>query len=148
MYYEKDVKGAIIEYETAIELNPNDANAHSFYAVCLGFMDKITDSIAHAMIAQRLEPFSLTVNVQVCSIFWMAEFYEKAIEHCKKLIELEPNFYGGYLNLGLVYVSMNRLEEAIVQMELAVKRQNIGATLGFLGLIHGLMGEKIKAMEV
>ena len=147
-FYEKDVKAAIIEYETAIELNPNDANAHSFYAVCLGFMDKITDSIAHAMIAQRLEPFSLSINYQISPPYWMAGLHEKAIEQGKKLIELEPNFYAGYHVLGFVYVLMNRLEEALVQMELAVKRQNIGLTLGLLGLIHGLMGEKTKAMEV
>ena len=148
MYYEKDVKAAIIEYKTAIELNPNYADGHIYYALCLVFMDKITDSIAHAMIAQSLEPFSLTINTQVCTIYWMAGFHEKAIEHCKKLIELEPNFFGGYFFLGLVYVSMNRLKEALVQAELAAKRRYIGATLGLLGLIHGLMGEKTKAMEV
>ncbi|WP_435352733.1 adenylate/guanylate cyclase domain-containing protein [Emticicia sp. SJ17W-69] len=148
IYYEKDVKAAILEFETAIELNPNYADGHIYYAQCLVIMDKITDSFAHAMIAQRLEPFSLIINLQVGSIYWMAGFHEKAIEQGKKLIELEPNFYGGYHILGLVYVSINRLEEALVQMELAAKLLNIATILGSLGLIHGLMGEKNKAMEM
>lgn len=64
------------------------------------------------------------------------------------MIELEPNFYDGYQLLGQVYLSNNRLEEALQQAELAVNLHNNGITLGVLGTVYGMMGEKSKALEV
>ena len=148
LWYEKDFKGANISIKKAIELNPHNAQVHTTYACCLGFLGNYTETEHHALIAKKLEPFSLSIQFMVGINHWMAGLYEKSIEQGKKMIELEPNFYGGYHVLGLVYMSMNLLEEALVQAELAVKQQNIASTLGILGLIYGLMEEKNKAMEV
>lgn len=148
MYYEHDVRAAMIESKKAIELNPNNAEAHVDYAILLGLVENYTDSIAHAMLALRLEPFSLAVNIEAVLTYLLAGLHEKAIEQCEKLIELDPNFHGGYYILGVIYGKMNRLEEALAQAEIAVSFQNIAPTLSILGLIHGLMGEKNKAMEV
>lgn len=149
LWYEKDFNAAKIGLKKSIELNPNNAQTHTQYAYCLGFLGNYTESEHHAIIADILEPFSLMNKYNVCANYWMAGLHEKAFSLSKKLIELEPNFFGGYFMLGLLYMGTNRLEAALQQSELAVNLHNSGFSLGILlGPVYALMEEKTKAMEV
>jgi adenylate cyclase len=148
MYYEWDLSGAAHEFEKALELNSNIAEIHEQYAYCLGLTGLYPDALKHAAIAFQMEPFSLMNNNHIGLIYWMAGEYEKAIGQGRRLVELEPNFYGGHFLLGLILASLQKFEEAIPEAEIAVN-QNYGTfTLSLLGLIYGAIGEKARASEV
>ena len=148
MWYEWDFTSAIIGFKKAIELNPGFAETRQQYAFCLGFTGNYAEAINQASIAFNLEPFSLLTNYQVGCIYWMAGNREKAIEQARRLIEIEPNFWGGHLILGLESFVMERHEQALPELELAVQLNSVSQNLGLLGALFGVMGEKIRAKKI
>jgi len=148
MYYEWDFAAATIEYKKAIELNPNLAEAHEKYAICLGLIGNYTEAVKQATIAYSLDPFSLMINDNVAGVYWMAGDYEKEIEFGKRLIELEPNFWGGHYRVGQGLMGLKRYEEALPELNKAVDQNYSSFTLSRQGLIYGIMGEKVKVREV
>jgi adenylate cyclase len=148
MYYEWDFKFATNEFKKALELNPNIAEAHEQYAMCLGLSNNYKEAIKHASIAYNLDPLSLFINFQVPVIYWMAGDYERVLEYGKRLVELDSNFYGGYLLVASGLMGLRKYEEAVPEIETAIHRHYGCITLNRLGLVYGLMGEKEKAMEI
>jgi serine/threonine protein kinase/tetratricopeptide (TPR) repeat protein len=59
------------------------------------------------------------------SAFIYQEFgkYEKSIEEAKRVIELDPDFVPGYLNLAWTYLYLDRLQEAESVLQRAVERK-------------------------
>jgi len=148
MFNEWDFAAATIEFKKAIELNPNLAEAHYYYAVCLGFLGNYTEALKQGSIANSLDPFSSMINYNVTNIYWMAGDYEKEIEYGKRLVELEPNFWGGHNHIGRGLMFLKRYKEAVPELETAVRQNCTSLTLRYLALLYGLMGEKVKAREV
>jgi serine/threonine-protein kinase len=147
-YYDWDFIGATIEFKKAIDLNPNIAEAHEKYALCLGLIGNYTEAVKHASIASSLDPFSLMINFNVAIAYGSVGDFEKELEYGRRLIELEPNFYGGHFHVGFCMMISKRYNEAVTEFEIAVQ-QNFGYfSLHYLGLIYGAMGEKAKAWEV
>jgi serine/threonine-protein kinase len=148
MYYEWDFRVATREFKKALSLNPNIAEAQEQYAMCIALSGNIKEAIKHASIAYALDPLSLFINFQVPVIYWMAGDYERVMEYGKNLIELDPNFYGGYLLVAAGLIGLKRYEEAVPDIEKAIQLHYGCITLNRLGLVYGLMGEKVKAKEV
>jgi TolB-like protein len=69
MFYEWDFAAATIELKKAIELNPNRAEAHDLYSICLGLLGNYTEAIKHASTANSLDPFSLMINLHVAVLY-------------------------------------------------------------------------------
>ena len=148
MFYEWDFKVATNEIKKALDLNPNIAEAHEQYAMCMGLSGNYTEALKHASAAYNLDPLSLFINFQVPVIYWMAEDYEKVMEFGRSLVELDPNFYGGYLLIAAGLIGFRRYKEAVPEIETAISKHYGCITLNRLGLVYGLMGETAKAMEV
>jgi serine/threonine-protein kinase len=147
-YYDWDFKAATNEFKKALKLNPNIPDTHVFYAVSQGFLGNHIEAVKHASIVYSLDPFSLYNNFNVAVVFMMAGDYEKELEYGRRLIELEPNYFGGHIHAGLGLMLLNRYKEAVPELEIAV-HQNYGSfSLHYLGFIYGLIGEKVKAQEV
>jgi adenylate cyclase len=148
LYYEWDFAAATIEFKKAIELNSNIPEAHEKYAMCLGLFGNYTEAIKHASIAYGLDPFSLMINFYVAHLYWMVGDYEKELEYGRRLVELEPNFWGGHYLVGFGLAVLKRYEEAVPESEIAVRQNYSSYTLSRLGTIYGFSGEKVKAREV
>ena len=148
MYYEWDFMFATNEFKKALELNPNIAEAHEQYAMCMGLSGNYTEALKHASIAYNLDPLSLFINFQVPVIYWMAGDYDSVMKYGRSLIELDPNFYGGYLLVAAGLLGLKRYQEAVPEIEVAIQKHYGCITLNRLGLVYGLMGEKVKAREV
>jgi adenylate cyclase len=148
MYYEWDFAAATIEYKKAIELNPNLAEAHDKYAMCLGLLGNYAEAIKHASIAYSLDPFSLPTIDDIASVYWLSGDYEKEVEYGRRLIKLEPNFDGGYKHVGRGLMYLKRYEEAVSEFDTAVQINPSSLTLRYLGVIYAIIGEKIKTREV
>jgi len=148
MYCDWDLTGAEISYLKALEINPKIAELHEQYAYCLGLSGDYMSAIKFATSAIGLDPFSLMNNFHLGSIFWMAGEHEKGIEQGKKLIELEPRFWGGHCVVGANLLALKRFSEAMPELELAVKRNYSVFNLYYWGVGLALTGEKEKAREV
>ncbi len=148
MYYEWDLEAAAEEFKKAIELNPNLAEAHEQYGYCLALSGNYPEALNYAASAFTLDPFSLMNNNHIALLYWMAGDYKKGIAQGKRLIELDPNFYGGHYLLGLMYCDLKRYEEAVLETELCVIQNYCSFTLSLLGKIYAVMGKTDKVNEV
>jgi len=149
MWHDWDFTTASIGFKKAIELNPSLDEAYRQYAFCLAFMGNYPESMNQASMAYNIDSFSLLTNYQVGFIYWISGNHEKLRWHANRLIDLEPNFWGGHFMLGVRLFTMGRFEEALPSLELAVRLDSsISQNLGFLGAVYGVMGDKTKAREV
>jgi serine/threonine-protein kinase len=147
-WYEWDFPEADREFNRAIELNQNHAEAHEQYSMFLGITERADEALPQAKKALELDPFSLMNNWGAGWTYWMIGDYTHMREQAKKLIELEPNFYGGHLILGTENWTMGRYEDAVFELKLAVAHNNGAFTLSWLGCLLGVMGEYEKAKEI
>jgi tetratricopeptide (TPR) repeat protein len=149
MSYEWDWAGAEREFQRAIELDPNYATAHHWYAICLSTAARSEQAIASLKRAQQLDPLSLIINADVGLQQHFARRYDEAIEQVRKALEMDPNFAAGHRTLGMAYEQKGMYSEAIAEFQKAldVSRGNPFA-LGALGHAYAVSGNREKARQV
>ena len=147
-WYEWNFTEAEQEFNKAIELNPNHAEAHEQYGIMLGILGKKNEALAQGEMAIALDPFSHMINWGMGWINWIGKEYNRSCEQGKRLIEFEPVFFGGHFMLGISLLFMARYNDALVELKIATE-QNYGSfTLFHLGLVLGIMGDRGKTKEV
>jgi len=75
--------------------------------------------------------------------------FEMAIDECRKAIEIEPSFSSAYNDIGIYFINLNRLDEALVWLEKAASLQDESSKhLSYfnLGKIYDKKGEWLKAL--
>jgi TolB-like protein/Flp pilus assembly protein TadD/predicted Ser/Thr protein kinase len=110
-----DLAGALTELARAIQLNPNYATGHQWYAeylICWGDAEK---AIAEIRRAQELDPLSPVVNSTYGRILLQARRYDGALAQAQKTLQMDANFYPGHQLLAEVYEQRGRFEEAITE---------------------------------
>jgi len=146
--YDWDWAGAEQEFRLGLELNPNYVVGHYWYALFLAAMGRFAEAFDHIDQAHRLDPLSLVVKNHHGWILYFDRQYEKAVEQFQAALELDPNFYLPRVFLGLTYVQMGRMPQAVE----ALVRAGIGAgfhpgTISALAAAYSLAGKGGKADE-
>jgi len=111
--YDWDWSAAEREYRTAIDLNPNYATAHYWYALFLTSQSRNSEAIRSVRRAQEMEPLSLVINTVVGFVYYWSGEYDRAIEQSKKTIDLDANYFFSYWVLGLALEQQSKYEDAI-----------------------------------
>lgn len=148
MTNDRDWSGAEVEFKRAIELNPNHATAHHWYAEYLASVKRHDEAIAEIERAQELDPVSLIVHTEVGRHFYYARQYDRAIEQLRKAVEMDPNFARAHQYLGRTYVKKGMYEEAVAECQKAWQLDNTPRTLGFLGYAYAVSGKRGAAQKV
>lgn len=112
-YNEWNWKNAEREYRRAIELNPNYATAHHWYADLLATEGRFDESFAEYQRALELDPLSLAVSTDLGLNYYYARQPDRAIEHLEKLKKTDPNYARTYLFLGQIYKGEEMFEQSI-----------------------------------
>ncbi len=105
------------EFQRAIQLNPNDATAHYFYAfLFLMPQNRIEESLQELRKALSLDPLSGIMNVNYGLTLLIAHRDSEAIAQIQKAIERDPNFSPAHFYLSQVYVGLGRYPEAVSEL--------------------------------
>ena len=112
-FYEWDFARAEREYKRAIELSPNYATAHHWYAELLAMEGRFDESFAEYNRALELDPLSLAINTDLGLSYYYARQPDRAITHLNKLKEIDANYARTYLFLSQIYKGENMFEESI-----------------------------------
>jgi tetratricopeptide (TPR) repeat protein len=148
-FYEYDWANAERELRRAIELNPDDATAHSQYGWLLMTMGRTEEGIAEDKRGQELDPLSLDANVYLGMNFFFSRQYDLAIEQLKKTLEIAPDFWFAHAYLGHTYRAMGRLPEAVAELQKAEQLSGgIGETWVGLGIAYATQGKQREAREI
>ncbi len=119
--YDFDWKGAEREYKKAIELNPNYATAHQWYAELLAFEEMPDEALGEISKALEIDPFSLTINRMQGNILGFAKRYDEAIAQLNKTEELYPENALVRFNLGETFAAKEMYSEAVGQYLIAFR---------------------------
>ncbi len=90
--YDYDWVTAEKEFRRAIQLNPNYATAHHWYAECLAFQGRFDEALKESDIALGLDPLSLIIASDPGAILYFSRQYGRAIEQFHAVQESDPNF--------------------------------------------------------
>jgi TolB-like protein/Tfp pilus assembly protein PilF len=117
--YDWNRPAAEAEFRKGLELNPNYAPGHQWYAVFLASEGRFDEAVAQITRARELDPLSLIIGDVVGWIYSLSRRNDEAIREFRKAIELDPRFYPTHYDLGLTYVQMGKNQEAIGELEQA-----------------------------
>ena len=106
------------EFRRAIELNPNDATAHYFYAfLFLMPENRIDQSLDEFHIALSLDPLSPIVNVNYGLTLMIARRFPEGIAQINKVIERDPSFGPAHFYLAQLYAMQGRFADAVNEIK-------------------------------
>jgi serine/threonine protein kinase len=104
MEYEWDFARGEAEFKNALELDPNDATAHQWYAESIGSIGgREQEAISEANRAHQLDPLSPIISSVVGLIHIWARQYDEAIVVCKKLANDNSTFAMAHYCLAQAY---------------------------------------------
>src|SRR5208282_4794222 len=116
------------EFRRAIELNPNDATAHYFYACAyLTPTNHPEQALKEMQTALSLDPLSAIINANYGSLLMVARKYPEALEQMNKTFESNPSFVPIFYKRSQVLATMGRYPEAVrdIQTMDAMSKTNL-----------------------
>jgi serine/threonine protein kinase/tetratricopeptide (TPR) repeat protein len=104
MEYDWDFAGGEAEFKKALELDPNDATAHQWYAEHIGSIGgREQEALTEANRAHQLDPLSPIISCVVGRVHYSARQYDEAIAICKKAANENPTFARPHFRLAYSY---------------------------------------------
>jgi TolB-like protein/DNA-binding winged helix-turn-helix (wHTH) protein/Tfp pilus assembly protein PilF len=146
--YEVDWEGAKLGFQRAIELNPNYATAHQWYAIYLQSRGKFDEALAELKRARELDPLSPVIRADRGWILYTARRYDEAIDQLGQALELDPSLEVIYF-LVLAYVQRGEYTAAAGLLERAIRQGDQASTyLSLLGFTHAAAGRRKEARQI
>lgn len=113
IYYEWDFPGGEAAFLRALELNPSLVDAHYHYAWLLELWPRESESLRFGEYTKQLNPLSPFYASWLAEQYRDAGMYDKAIEEAQTVLALNPRYPVAWLSLGLTYLEMGRIDDAI-----------------------------------
>jgi len=145
MYY-WDWPNAEAQFERAIELKPNYAVAHQWYANYLAIMGRNKEAIEEARRAFDLDPLSLSITVGLGRQYYLSKQFDGAIDYFQKALELDQQYAPAYSALGQAYVQTGRFDLGLAAHKQAIQlSQQNPDYVAMLAYAYALSGNAGKA---
>ncbi len=147
--YEWDLEGAEREFKRAIELSPNYATGHFWYAEYLIIVGRFDEGIEEMKKALELDPISLIINASLGWAYGQAKKSNQAIAQLRKTLEMDPSFAQAHLYIGCVYLRIKKYPEALAELEKAKELSGGSAvSLAYLGFANARAGRFDEAKRI
>lgn len=149
--YEWDWSSSEREYKRALELSPNDARAHHFYASYLTYVGRFDEGIAEERRARELDPLSLPVNNALAGRLLAAGRSQEALAQTRVTLDLDPNFAPVHQTLGWIYLKSGKPQEGVQEFRRALQLSAandiyLRSDLAFACAVTGKRSEAQKAL--
>ncbi|MBV8891150.1 MAG: hypothetical protein JO266_04100 [Acidobacteria bacterium] len=129
------------EYRLALQLNPNDADAHLEYGRFLQALGRNDEATAQMNYAIELDPLNLKTGIVVGYMTYASRQYDIAIRQFSRL--------GDDFGLGWAYREKKMYPEAVAALERSVSRSGRhNLPLASLAGVYGLAGRKDQAFKL
>src|ERR1700733_3120904 len=117
--YDWDWTGAEREFKAAVALDSNYAVAYQFYGYALMGMGRGDEGLATLKHAAQLDPVSPSVQTSLGWGLYLLRQYDQAVDQCKRVLELYPDFVPAHQLLGITYAQMNADRESMAELKQA-----------------------------
>jgi TolB-like protein/Tfp pilus assembly protein PilF len=106
------------EFRRAIELSPNNAAAHYFYArAYLMPENRMKQAEKEFQIALSLDPLSSIVNTNYATFLMAARRYPESLAQFQKVLARDPDFPPLHYYLSQLYATTGRFSEAVGEIQ-------------------------------
>lgn len=146
LYYDWNFFKAREYLSRALELNPNNPDAHYNYGWYMMLEGDVDSALHEFNRSIEIDPLNLWYihNISWYNV-WIGNF-DEAIEPAQKTLDMDPDYAYGLATLGLAYAEKGRYDEGIELIRRAVKQTNIFEH--YLGISYELAGMRDSAMAV
>lgn len=133
----------------AIELNPNDAIAHQFYAQLLSNSRRHDEAIAEIERARAIDPIAPTMHTFAAMMYAFAGRHDVGFTAVRHALTLDPDHFPAHAVLGHLYDRTGEPDAALASYRSAHQLSGgIAALLGFQGWVLGRTGRDDDALQI
>jgi tetratricopeptide (TPR) repeat protein len=134
------------EFRRAIELDPNYATAHHWYAEHLTWRGRFDEALQESEQARKLDPLSVIIAADRGAILYYSRQYDRAIQQLESVLALEPNFPRAHL-VASVYAEKGMLREALADLEKQRPNTEPSWYWSTLAYVYGRCGRPAEARQ-
>jgi TolB-like protein/Flp pilus assembly protein TadD len=147
--YAWDWAAAEKEYKRAIELDPDYATAHHWYAWHLLVTGRNSEGIFELERAESLDPLSLIISADLADALCIAHLYDESVKQSEKTLGMDPNFAVAHYELGQALEQKHMHAEAITEFQRAIELSgHNGAFDSNLAYSYAVSGRKREAENI
>jgi tetratricopeptide (TPR) repeat protein len=109
-FWSWEVPRALDEYRRAIQLNPNDVEAHHWYATSLLSLERYQDALREINTAQALNPTSPSIVADRALILYWAGETQRGLGTLEEMERAEPDFLSPHRYLANIFFGIGNFE--------------------------------------
>ena len=122
--YYWDWEESEIEFKKGIELSPNYATGHHWYAAYLTYMGRFDEALKEIKIARELDPLSMIILSEESNFYYWSGDVDSARIMMDRNIELYPDFSLMYSNRAYLHFNQGENEDAALMWLKVAELQN------------------------
>ena len=146
---------AAVEFRKALELDPDEAQAHDNLGLALVETGKVEEGMEHYRKALELSPGYPEAHNNLGSALVRSRRLPEAVEQFEKALESNPDHPSAHVNLGAALAQMGRIDEAMPHLERAVDllpedaeaQTDLGLALAMKGQLDAAIPHLEKALQ-
>ena len=149
LFYDWEWQGAEAEIQRGLSLAPNDDAGHFAYGAWLLAMGRCEEAILELKRALELDPLSSPISGFLAGAYYWARQYDRALEQCRKTLEVDSSFIGAQALLAALLARLGRCDDAVTEAQKCFSLP--GAELrgrSTLGLVYALAGRGEEARKI
>jgi len=137
--YDWDWDSSEKQYRRAIELNPNYATAHQWYAEHLMWRGRFDQALQESERARQLDPLSLIIAADNGAILHFSRQYDRAVEKFQSVLAMDPEATRGHM-IKASFVEKGMFAEALADNEMTRPATPVPSYLSWVAYIQGRSG--------
>ena len=147
-YHDGKIEKAIAAYQTAIQLEPNFADAYGGLGVIYWRTGDLDAAIRHCQKAIKIAPENIEFHQNLTQIYWQQGMYDRAAIGYRIILELNPSDENALHHLGIILLSKQEYDEAVSCFQKVLQRNpNNALAHGALGTAYYKLGEEDPAIR-
>jgi serine/threonine-protein kinase len=147
--FDWDWPNAELRFKKAIELKPNSADAHYWYAAYLSAMARGEEAVAESKRAADLDPLNPTYRLHIGHLLYLAHRNDEALTECRAAILMNPNSAVAHMVLGSVYTDKKMYDAALAEFQRALPlTEDKSYIKSAIGITYAAAGKKAEARRM
>jgi tetratricopeptide (TPR) repeat protein len=144
-WYDWNWNEAENQFKRALELDPENADAHIFYANLHSHLGRHREALARAKRARELDPLNLRINALEGQFLLHAGQTDEALVRLQKTLELDSDYWLARLFIISTYIEKRMYEEAIAESRKARNVYDSTRATSFLSFALAKAGKQAEA---
>ncbi len=144
-FYDWNWTAAEARFQKAIQLNPQYATAHHWYADYLNAMGRQDEAMQEIRTAFRLEPLSILIHRDFAWHYFFQGNYAAAVAQLAETLKIDPQYAAARSLLGRAFIEQGKCVEGLAELRKAAEDMPRSAALAFIAYGEAAAGQTAKA---